>query len=129
MTGGPGDEKPCTVCGRTIEWRRRFARSWGEVRYCSASCRRTGLGRADEDLEHAIIDLLDQRAGNATICPSEAAKLVGGDDWRPLMEPSRAAARRLVDEGAVLITQRGKVVDPTDFSGPIRIRRAGTGAR
>jgi hypothetical protein len=38
------------------------------------------------------------------------------------MEPVRAAARRLVASGQVEITQHGKVVDPADLKGPIRIR-------
>lgn len=39
------------------------------------------------------------------------------------LEPARRAARRLVAEGRVEITQRGEVVDPDSARGPIRIRR------
>jgi hypothetical protein len=78
----------------------------------------------DRDLEASIRSLLDRRAAAATICPSEAARLVGGDDgWRELMEPARRAARRLVASGEVEITQGGRVVDPSTARGPIRIRR------
>jgi hypothetical protein len=77
----------------------------------------------DRDLERVVLDLLAARAPDATICPSEAARAVGGDDWRALMEPARAAARRLVAAGDVEITQGGEVVDPTAARGPIRIRR------
>lgn len=73
-------------------------------------------------LESAILELLAQRAAGATICPSDAARAVGDDDWRDLMEPARAAARRLVAAGTVTITQGGEPVDPNDFRGPIRIR-------
>jgi hypothetical protein len=59
----------------------------------------------------------------ATICPSEAARLVGGEEWRPLMEPARAAARRLVVAGQIEIVQRSSVVDPSTAKGPIRLRR------
>ena len=31
--------KPCTVCGRTMTWRKAWARNWDEVRYCSQACR------------------------------------------------------------------------------------------
>jgi hypothetical protein len=41
-----------------------------------------------------------------------------------LMEPARMAARRLVARGLVEVTQRGRVVDPSRATGPIRIRRA-----
>ena len=74
-----------------------------------------------------MLELLDARARGATICPSEAARAVGGDDWRPLMEPARAAARRLVARGEVEITQAGHVVDGSTAKGPIRIRRASSG--
>lgn len=77
-------------------------------------------------LEVAILDLLARRASTSTICPSEAARVVGGDDderWRPLMEPAREAARRLVASGEVVVTQGGQVVDPSAARGPIRIRR------
>ena len=40
------------------------------------------------------------------------------------MEPARRAARRLVDRGEVVITQKGKVVDPSTAKGAIRIRKA-----
>lgn len=77
----------------------------------------------DGGLERVILDLLDQRAEGATICPSDAARAADPDDWRPLMDPVRAAASRLVEEGVVEITQRGQVVDLASVRGPIRIRR------
>ncbi|MFK8024145.1 MAG: DUF3253 domain-containing protein [Ilumatobacter sp.] len=121
------ESKTCVVCGRTIEWRKKWAREWDAVKYCSERCRRRKLDDTDRALEAAIVDLLDRRAGGATICPSEAAKVVGGtgadDSWRPLMEPAREAARRLVAAGAIVITQRGSVVDPSTAKGPIRLRR------
>ena len=75
-------------------------------------------------LEAKILELLAARASTSTICPSDAARAVGGDDWRPLMEPAREAARRLVDACQVQITQGGSVVDPATAKGPIRIRKA-----
>ncbi len=108
-----------------MSWRKAWAANWEQVRYCSDACRRRGTGRPEDlALETAIVDLLDRRAGGATICPSEAAKVVGGPDgWRDLMEPARRAARRLVAQGIVEITQQGRVVDPSTAKGPIRIRR------
>ena len=114
----------CVVCGRTMEWRKRWARTWDDVRYCSTACRKRGLRPVDHALEASIERLLDERAGGATICPSEAARDVGGDEWRPLLEPARAAARRLCADGRVVITQGGRTVDPSTAKGPVRIRRA-----
>ena len=114
--------KPCAVCGREIEWRKKWERDWESVKYCSNACRSRGTGGTDAELERAILELLDQRKGGATICPSEAAKAVGGEDWRDLMEDTRMAARRLVARGEVFITQKNVVVDPSTAKGPIRIR-------
>ncbi len=38
--------KPCARCGRPFTWRRKWARVWDEVRYCSEACRRAGSGGA-----------------------------------------------------------------------------------
>ncbi|MEM7143109.1 MAG: DUF2256 and DUF3253 domain-containing protein [Actinomycetota bacterium] len=123
MSGGPGDVKICASCGREMAWRKAWAKNWADVRYCSDACRKRKVKPVDEDLEVAILDLLVQRARGATICPSEAAKVVSTNDWRELMEPARSAARRLVAAGDVVITQKGVVVDPSTAKGPIRIRR------
>jgi hypothetical protein len=32
--------KDCQVCGRPFTWRRKWAKNWDEVRYCSERCRR-----------------------------------------------------------------------------------------
>lgn len=82
-----------------------------------------GAGDVDRQLEEAIRTLLATRPATSTICPSDAARAVRGEDWRVLMEPARSAARRLVAAGEVEITQGGRVVDPSTARGPIRIRR------
>jgi hypothetical protein len=106
-----------------MTWRKAWAKNWDDVRYCSDGCRTRKIRPIDDDLEDAILALLERRAGGATICPNEAAKAVDPADWRELMEPARAAARRLTAAGEVVITQKGRVVDPSTAKGPIRIRR------
>jgi hypothetical protein len=117
-----GEEKSCVVCGRAITWRKKWARDWAQVRYCSGACRRRGLTPQDRAVESALRGLLARVRASGSVCPSEAARAVSGEDWRPLMEPARAAARRLVAEGTAEITQRGRVVDPSTARGPIRVR-------
>ena len=122
----PHPDKTCKTCGRTFEWRKRWERDWDVVKYCSDACRGHKAGDAEHALEAAILELLAQRGRDKTICPSEAAKLVGGKatrgDWEGLMEPARAAARRLVAAGKIVITQHGKVVDASTAKGPIRLK-------
>jgi len=119
-------EKTCASCGRRIEWRAAWAKNWNEVRYCSDACRTRKVTATDRELEASILDLLATRAATATACPSEAARAVGGDSWRDLMEPARRAARRLVAAGEIDITQGGTVVDPSTARGPIRLRKRPT---
>lgn len=75
------------------------------------------------DLEQRILALLDARPATSSICPSEVARDLAPDDWRPLMQPVRDAAARLVAAGRVEVTQGGGVVDVTTARGPVRIRR------
>ncbi|MEI5671806.1 MULTISPECIES: DUF3253 domain-containing protein [unclassified Nocardioides] len=75
------------------------------------------------ELEQRILALLDARAADASICPSDVARDVDPDDWRPLMQPVRDAAARLAASGRVEVTQQGQVVDVTTARGPVRIRR------
>jgi uncharacterized protein DUF3253 len=77
----------------------------------------------DRALERAIDSLLDQRGAGASICPSEAARGVGGEGWRDLMPAARSAAGRLAAAGHVEVTQRGAVVDVARARGPVRVRR------
>ncbi|WP_082951133.1 DUF3253 domain-containing protein [Mycobacterium mantenii] len=82
-----------------------------------------GDGPMSQRLESSIRALAEHRGPKSSICPSDAARAVGGDGWRELLDEARAAARRLARSGDVQITQRGSVVDPDgDWSGPIRIR-------
>ncbi|MDJ0339337.1 DUF3253 domain-containing protein [Cryobacterium sp. PH31-O1] len=94
------------------------------MKYCSAACRSHGVNAKDLQLETTIVSLLDKRARESTICPSDAARAIGGEEWRELMEPARRAARRMVARGELQITQGGVVVDPSTAKGPIRLRRA-----
>jgi hypothetical protein len=32
-------EKTCAACGRPFAWRKKWARNWDEVRFCSDACR------------------------------------------------------------------------------------------
>lgn len=38
-------QKVCPVCDRPFTWRRKWAKNWEEVRYCSNACRKQKNGR------------------------------------------------------------------------------------
>ena len=44
-------QKDCAACGRPFAWRKKWARVWAEVRYCSDACRdgRRAAARVRED--------------------------------------------------------------------------------
>lgn len=121
--GDRAPEKHCAACGRRMAWRKRWEKSWGQVKYCSDRCRRAGVTETDRALEAAILRLLAARAAGASICPSEAARAVDAGRWRDLMERTRSAARRLTAQGRVEIVQGGRPVDASAARGAIRIRR------
>jgi hypothetical protein len=77
----------------------------------------------NQQLRAAILDLARERGPAKTICPSDAARQVGGDNWRDLMDDARDIARQLARSGDVEISQKGEVLDPdAAWRGPIRIR-------
>jgi hypothetical protein len=78
----------------------------------------------EQALEDAILRLAGERGPEKTICPSEAARSVGGphaDGWGPLMQPVRRIAVRLAKQGRLVITRKGRPVDPDDFRGVYRL--------
>jgi hypothetical protein len=32
--------KPCARCGRVMSWRKKWAKNWEQVRFCSERCRK-----------------------------------------------------------------------------------------
>ena len=86
----------------------------------------------ESHLEAEILRLLAERGPGKTICPSEAARAAAASDertaleertaWEPLMEPTRAAALRLVAAKKIVVTQGGKIVDGRTAKGSIRLR-------
>jgi hypothetical protein len=76
------------------------------------------------EIEDRIAELVGARGPGKTLCPSEVARSLAGDDpadYRPLMPRVREAAARMSDRGEVAVTQRGRPVDAVSARGPIRL--------
>jgi hypothetical protein len=43
--------KTCAVCGREIQWRKKWQANWHNVKYCSRACRKADLTDVDIKLE------------------------------------------------------------------------------
>jgi hypothetical protein len=64
--------------------------------------------------------LLRHRAGRS-ICPSDAARVVGGERWRAVMPTVRDVAAELAEAGQLVCTQRGEPVSLRSARGPVRL--------
>lgn len=87
------------------------------------------MGSLLEIIQHKLLELVDKRGTEKTICPSEVVRALEHDlpnGWRAEMDTVRNVAFALAKKGRVHITQRGNVVPIVDFppKGPIRVRKA-----
>ncbi|MEM9355319.1 MAG: DUF2256 domain-containing protein [Pseudomonadota bacterium] len=44
----PLPTKVCVACGRPFAWRRKWARCWDKVRFCSKRCRNSKANRVND---------------------------------------------------------------------------------
>jgi len=75
-----------------------------------------------ELIRQTILQQVRQRGLTKTICPSEVARALGGEEWRSLMDEVRSAGIELVQQGKIEITQKGNVIPSNFVKGPIRFR-------
>lgn len=118
MTMPAEQTKVCVHCGRSFSWRAKWAKDWDKVRYCSAKCRRS---THDPRIEATLRALLTQRGARKTLCPSEVARALDPDQWRPFMEPVRQVARLMAWNDELVFRQQGRVVSPDAVRGPVRL--------
>jgi hypothetical protein len=80
----------------------------------------------EKRIEAVILGLLEARGVGKTICPSEVARAVAGSEerakWGALMGAVRGVGQRLVGEGKIVVTQKGRVVDGGTAKGAVRFR-------
>lgn len=69
----------------------------------------------------ATIRTFARARGEKSFCPSDVARVVGGEHWRDLMEIVQGIAVELRDRGILRIQQKGVDVEGRDFRGPIRL--------
>jgi hypothetical protein len=83
----------------------------------------------EQDARAATLALLDRRAPDATVCPSEVARSLAatanvdaaGENWRAAMPVVHAAIDALLHEGLVQISWKGTTLSKR--VGPYRIAR------
>ena len=85
----------------------------------------------DGELIETILRLATERGDERTLGPMDVARALGGDHpdgWGPLMQPIRRVAVQLMKDGRLVITRKGRPVDPDDFRGVYRLRLPGDDA-
>lgn len=75
----------------------------------------------DVRIREQILALVEERGVGKTICPSEVARAVRPDDWRPLMKKVRQAAICLADDAQISIYRKGKPIPTDQVRGVIRL--------
>ena len=77
---------------------------------------------APAELETTILRLIGEAGAGRSISPTDAARaLEPGAEWHVLMPAVRRAAVKLALAGRLVITRKGKPVDPSDFKGVYRL--------
>lgn len=74
-------------------------------------------------LAATIRTLLRHRDPESTICPSDAARVVGGTSWRELMDAAREVAQGLAGDEVIVVRQHGADIDLATAVGPVRLAR------
>ena len=79
-----------------------------------------------DPIESAIFEKLakaDPRGvGGKSIEPADVAKELQPEQWQRMLPKVRGVAVGLAREGRLIITKKGKPVDPNAFKGVIRLR-------
>lgn len=78
-----------------------------------------------ERIRACVLELLLGRGPGRSICPSEAAQVLGARiscPWQDLMRPVRTVAAALVDSGELEALQNEVAVDIRQVRGPVRLR-------
>ena len=113
----PLPTKTCVQCGRIFSWRKKWAQSWEQVRFCSQACRKKG---AQDPADLAALLGLLRAAPKRTLMLDSAteAKLSCP------REALRARARLLAHAGQATLYVKGRRVSPEEARGQVELRLA-----
>ena len=79
-----------------------------------------------DPIEAAIFERLGkadpQGLGKASIEPAEVAKAMQPEQWQRVLPKVKTAALGLMRQGKLVITKKGKAIDPARMKGVIRLR-------
>jgi hypothetical protein len=76
-----------------------------------------------DDIRRVILELAEKRGTGHTFASDEVARAVDEKNWHVISEQVKLVAGILVQEGKIVATQAGKVVDVDQSKGPLAFRK------
>lgn len=75
-----------------------------------------------EAITDAMLRIAAERGLEKSLCPTDVARAVSAENWRPLLGAVRKVAADLARQGKIEILRKGKPINPDDLRGVIRLR-------
>ena len=75
-----------------------------------------------EAITDAMLRIAAERGPEKSLCPTDVARAVSTENWRPLLGAVRKVAADLASQGKIEILRKGKPINPDDMRGVIRLR-------
>ena len=75
-----------------------------------------------EAITDAMLRIAAERGPEKSLCPTDVARAVSTENWRPLLGAVRKVAADLARQGKIEILRKGKPINPDDMRGVIRLR-------
>ena len=75
-----------------------------------------------EAITDAMLRIAAERGPEKSMCPTDVARAVSAENWRPLLGAVRKVAADLARQGKIEILRKGKPIKPDDMRGVIRLR-------
>jgi hypothetical protein len=75
-----------------------------------------------EAITDAMLRIAAERGPEKSLCPTDVARAVSTENWRPLLGAVRKVAADLARQGKIEILRKGKPINPDEMRGVIRLR-------
>ena len=75
-----------------------------------------------EAITAALLHLAAERGPEKSLCPTDVARAVSAENWRPFLGAVRKVAADLARQGKIEILRKGKPINPDEMRGVIRLR-------
>ncbi|MCA3369251.1 MAG: DUF3253 domain-containing protein [Roseomonas sp.] len=75
-----------------------------------------------EAITATMLRIAAERGPEKSMCPTDVARAVSAENWRPLLGAVRKVAADLARDGKIEILRKGKPISPDEIKGVIRLR-------